>query len=188
MQILVNCFDHRTQFMMLQPVAGCLQQKPPLILVLCGLNYSFPMVLRTTLYFAKGKDANNTGFQERMGKSLWLTQDWIVQAVEHWGTMGIPGPEARAFQRPRCMNEPLINAEQGVEKWELNGFSPTHNLALFSAWELTFESRHCPFNLWSLNIWGSLHIDYLYYCSSERRQNIYVHIFNTMTHCKMGLR
>lgn len=60
MQIMVNCFDHRTQIMMLQSVAGCLQQNPPLILVLCGLNYSLPVVLRIMLYFAKGKDSSNT--------------------------------------------------------------------------------------------------------------------------------
>lgn len=104
---------------------------------------------RSEQRFTLQRDSSNT---RKNREVIVADQDWMFQAVGQWGTMGIPGPETRTFQKLRCTNESLINAEQGVEKWELNGYSPTHNLALFSAWELTFEWRHCSFNLWSLTI------------------------------------
>lgn len=40
-----------------------------------GLTYFLVMALIITLFSAKGKNANKTGFHERMGESLQLAQD-----------------------------------------------------------------------------------------------------------------
>lgn len=74
--------------------------------------HSLPMVPIVTLCIAKGKNANENGVHERMGKSLWLAQDgsdslgWDMEV--QWGA----SPET-AFQKPRRRNAPLINGWTG---------------------------------------------------------------------------
>lgn len=67
----LHCLDHTHLIFKLLTVRLQYNSRS-LVLVLCALMNAHPMALIITLFFAKGKNANKTGFHERMGKALWL--------------------------------------------------------------------------------------------------------------------